>query len=91
MNTYRNQILRLPAVLAMTGLSRSTIYMRIGEGLWTTPVRLGLRAVGWPADEVTAINVARIAGRSDAEIRTLVKLLKSARNVVREETCYDSY
>jgi len=40
-------ILRLPAVKAMIGLSRSTIYLRIAEGTFPKPVSLGTRAVGW--------------------------------------------
>ena len=59
----KRTILRIPAVKFESGLSRSTIYQRIAEGLWTKPVSLGARAVGWPPDEVDAINSARIAGK----------------------------
>lgn len=45
-------ILRLPAVKARTGLSRSTIYLRISEGSFPKPVALGGRAVGWVENEV---------------------------------------
>ena len=45
-------ILRLPAVKARTGLSRSTIYLRISQGIFPTPVSLGGRAVGWVESEV---------------------------------------
>ncbi len=45
-------ILRLPAVKARTGLSRSTIYLRISEGSFPKPVSLGGRAVGWVEAEV---------------------------------------
>ncbi len=45
-------ILRLPAVKARTGLSRSTIYLRISEGSFPKPVALGGRAVGWIEAEV---------------------------------------
>jgi len=74
-----HNILRLPAVLADTGLSRSTIYLRIAQGVFTHPVSLGARAVGWPAHEVTAINAARIAGRTEAQMRELVSALEAAR------------
>ena len=74
-----NTILRLPAVLRESGSSRSTHYVRIAEGLWTRPVSLGPRAVGWPASEVQALNAARISGRSDDEIRDLVVTLEAAR------------
>lgn len=45
-------ILRLPDVKARTGLSRSTIYLRISEGCFPKPVSLGGRAVGWIEAEV---------------------------------------
>lgn len=72
-------ILRLPTVKAESGYSRSTIYLRITQGLWPKPVSLGARAVGWPAGEVSALNAARIAGKSDEEIRDLVVKLEVAR------------
>lgn len=75
----KRTILRLPAVKSESGLSRSTIYLRISQGLWTKPVSLGARAVGWPSNEVEAINSARIAGNTDEEIRVLVKKLETAR------------
>lgn len=74
-----HSILRLPAVKAQSGSSRSTIYLRIQQGLWPEPVKLGPRSVGWPADEVTAMNAARIAGMTDEGIRALVKKLEAAR------------
>lgn len=45
-------ILRLPTVKARTGLSRSTIYLRVSEGSFPAPVSLGGRAVGWIEAEV---------------------------------------
>ena len=75
----RQIILRLPTVKAESGLSRSTIYLRIAQRLWVKPVSLGSRAVGWPADEIEQMNAARIAGKSDDEIRELVEKLETAR------------
>jgi prophage regulatory protein len=72
-------ILRLPAVKLESGYPRSTLYSRISDGLWTKPVSLGPRCVGWPANEVSRLNAARIAGKSDTEIRTLVARLEAAR------------
>ena len=40
-------MLRFPTVKARTGLSRSTIYLRISRGTFPAPVSLGGRAVGW--------------------------------------------
>ena len=72
-------LLRLPAVKAESGASRSTIYLRIQQGLWPKPVKLGPRSVAWPASEVSALNAARIAGMDDAAIRALVTALETAR------------
>ena len=72
-------ILRLPAIKTSTGLSRSTIYLRIAQGVFPKPVSLGGRAVGWPATEVAALNAARISGKSNSEIRDLVVKLEAAR------------
>ncbi len=79
----KRTILRIPAVKSYSGLSRSTIYLRIAQGLWTKPVSLGARAVGWPSDEVEAINAARIAGKSDEEVRALVTKLEADRKVAK--------
>lgn len=46
------KILRLPIVLDRTGLSRSTVYLRVSEGKSPRPVSLGARAVGWIEAEV---------------------------------------
>ena len=35
-----------------TGLSRSTIYQYVRDGMFPTAVQLGPRAVGWLASEV---------------------------------------
>lgn len=45
-------ILRLPIVIARTGLSRSSIYLRISTGKFPSPIALGGRAVGWVEDEI---------------------------------------
>lgn len=72
-------ILRLPVVLRERGRSRSAHYLDIQQGLFTPPVLIGERAVGWPADELAALNAARIAGKSTDEIRALVAKLQATR------------
>jgi prophage regulatory protein len=49
-----SSILRLPAVVKMTGLSRSSIYLRISSGAFPRPVSLGARAVGWRESDINA-------------------------------------
>lgn len=73
-------ILRMAAVKAETGhRSHASIYNAIKAGLFTRPVPIGQRSVGWPDDEVRAICAARIAGKTDDEIRELVNTLHAKR------------
>ena len=73
-------ILRMPAVKAETGhRSHASIYTAIKAGLFTSGVAIGQRSKGWPSDEVKAINAARIAGKSEAEIKELVNRLHAKR------------
>ena len=59
--TPPTRFLRLPDVQARTGLSRSTIYVRLGEGRFPRAVSLGSRAVGWIEAEVDEWIRERIA------------------------------
>ena len=47
-----HRILRLPEVMDRTALSRSTIYLRVSQGVFPKPVNLGARAVGWIEAEI---------------------------------------
>ena len=49
-----NNILRLPAVILKTGLSRSSIYLQAVKGSFPSSVSLGLRAVGWLEADIDA-------------------------------------
>jgi prophage regulatory protein len=52
-------LLRLQAVMHVTGLSRSTLYRLIADEQFPRPVRLGLRAVAWRRSGVDAWSEAR--------------------------------
>lgn len=54
-------VLRLPAVISRTGLSRSSIYAAVARKEFPPPVSLGARSVGWIESEVQAWLEARIA------------------------------
>ncbi len=77
MTTQR--IIRFGTVRELTGYARSTLYLRIHDGLFSPPVALGPRSRGWPESEIAAINSARIRGASDDDIRALVAALVAAR------------
>ena len=46
------RILRLPEVVQITGLSRSTIYLRIEAKTFPKQINLGGRAVGWVDESI---------------------------------------
>ncbi len=48
------KIYRLPEVMNMTGLSRSSIYLRISTDEFPKPVKIGRRAIGWPEETIIA-------------------------------------
>jgi prophage regulatory protein len=65
-------ILRLPAVRARTGLSRSSIYLSVSLGTFPRPVKLGARAVGWLEEEVERWIQARIQQAREKEKSAVV-------------------
>lgn len=75
------QLLRRPEVEARYGRGRSSIYSDISGGLFVPPVLAGKRCSAWPSDEVDAIIAARIAGKTEDEIRALVRKLVAARRM----------
>ena len=44
----------LPEVMDMTGLSRSSIYLRVSTDEFPKLVKIGRRAIGWPEDSIIA-------------------------------------
>lgn len=47
-----NEILRLPKLIALIGMSRSWVYTEVATGRFPAPVKLGSRAVGWRHSDV---------------------------------------
>lgn len=43
---------RLPEVITITGLSRSSIYLRMSTNEFPKPLKIGRRAVGWTEDSI---------------------------------------
>jgi prophage regulatory protein len=73
------KLIKLSPVLGLTAKSRTSHYSDIKNGLMTEPVRLGENSVAWPEHEILTINAARIAGKSNSEIRELVSQLMTQR------------
>jgi len=66
---------RKPFALNALGISKSTLHNRINDGLMTPPISIGDRAVAWPSNEIESLVNAQIAGKSQEEIKLLVKVL----------------
>lgn len=56
-----HKIMRLPEVIEVTGLSRSTIYLRMAKGSFPLSISLGERAVGWLHTDIAHWLDARVA------------------------------
>jgi len=69
------RLIRRPEVIQLTGLSKSSLYNRINDGLFAPPISLGTRAVAFVASEVDTVIQAMIEEQPPAEIRVLVSNL----------------
>jgi prophage regulatory protein len=81
-NTDSIRIIRKPEALNQLGLSKSTLYVRINDGLLPPPISLGGRAVGFLEHEIQTIIAARAAGNDNDKIKTVVTQLVEQRNRV---------
>ncbi|MDA8350858.1 MAG: AlpA family phage regulatory protein [Pseudomonadota bacterium] len=66
MTSPSRKILRLPAVMAKTGLGRDSIYRGGREGWFPPRIKLTARASGWFEDEVDNWLAERAAERERA-------------------------
>lgn len=58
-----HMLIRLPGVIARTGLSRSTLYRLASLGQFPRPIKLGERSSAWNSTEIDAWIADRIAAR----------------------------
>jgi prophage regulatory protein len=61
------------------GQTRTQPWRLAKQGLLPPPIRLSAGCTRWPADEIAAIDQARIAGADDDAVRKLVIDLVAAR------------
>lgn len=64
----REALLRKHEVLRLTGLSNSTFYNRIRDGVIPPGVPMGPRLKGWPASEIDAYIQSCISKRDDKSV-----------------------
>jgi prophage regulatory protein len=61
------------------GMGLSTLYAHIDRGMFPKPVALSRRFVVFPQEDVTAIINARLAGKTDEDVRQLVSEIMEKR------------
>ncbi|WP_065978093.1 helix-turn-helix transcriptional regulator [Pseudoalteromonas lipolytica] len=81
MNLKFEKIIRRTTVLENTGLSKSTLYNRLKEGVFPPPISLGARAVGWVESECEKVIQAMVAGYSEQQLKDLVQEIVASRTV----------
>ncbi|MBA6346793.1 MULTISPECIES: AlpA family transcriptional regulator [unclassified Colwellia] len=73
------KLIRKTEVLALTCMSKSTLHLKLKDGLYAPSISIGDRAVAFIEYEVLSVISAQIQGRSKEEIRLLVKELVAQR------------
>jgi prophage regulatory protein len=53
-------------IYSMTGLSRSSIYLRVSTNEFPKPIKIGRRAVGWPEDSIIAWQAKLMEARDES-------------------------
>ncbi len=82
----QNIFYRTKAAQEHTALARSTFYAYIAQGLLPPPIKIGKRSSAWLVYEIVAVNKARILGKSNEEIKALVRSLVAARSHLGEDS-----
>ncbi len=72
------RIVRKPEVLNTLGISRTTLFNRINDGLFPPGCSLGGRAVGWLESEIQSILQVFLSGASQDDIKQhVINLVKN--------------
>lgn len=75
MSADKIKLIRINAVLEISGLGRSTLYNQISKGIFPSQIKVGARCAAWLRSEVLELIQARIAGKTEQEIKELVRQL----------------
>ena len=67
---FPGRMLHLPEVLAITGLSKSTLYRLIASGDFPAGVKLGKRMTRWPESDVVQWIDGKVRASRQATLKT---------------------
>jgi len=62
------KLLRLPAVIAIVGMGKSSVYEGVKNGTFPAPIKLSRRAVCWPESHIAAWVSERIHNARKSEV-----------------------
>lgn len=71
--------LRLPTMLQLLAIGKTTLYARISQGTFPPPVKFGSHMSAWPKHEVEAIMGAIMQNATEDELREVVVQLVKQR------------
>ena len=77
-----DRLIRLPEVLQLVPVSRSTWFSGVRSGRYPTPVRVGVRAVAWRLRDVKKLleeGISTSGSLRSGLIPTVIKQMESAR------------
>tara|TARA_R110002060_G_scaffold55797_1_gene66240 strand:+ start:1149 stop:1433 length:285 start_codon:yes stop_codon:yes gene_type:complete len=75
MNKNNLKIIRKPEACALAGLSNTSLFEQTRAGIFPPSISIGARAVGFISHEIQTVIAARSIGKSDDEIRLIVRAL----------------
>ena len=73
------KLIRIRQTIELSGLTRTSLYRKMKEGLFVPTIPLGERSCAHIESEVSAIINAMIAGKTPEELKDLVKYLVNQR------------
>ena len=79
------KLLDLPETLHRRRKSRAAHYRDQKQGLFPRGVKVGKRAVAWPAHEVDQIISAQLAGANDIELKKVVERIEASRKDIADQ------
>ncbi len=84
-NNVKFKLIKKPQTLDIACISKTTLHLKIIDGVFPPSISLGDRAVAFVEHEVLAVVAAQIAGKTKDEIRFLVKELVAQRQNLLSE------
>lgn len=79
-NNVQFKLIKKPQALDIACISKSTLHLKMIDGVFPPSISLGDRAVAFVEHEVLAVVTAQIQGKSKDFIRSLVKELVAQRH-----------